>query len=146
MSSYLFKLRSKVGHELLLVPAVAVVIRNEEGKLLLQEKADGSWSLPAGAIEPGESPEQAVCREVLEETGLVVEPTEIRGVFGGMDFRYTYPNGDAVEYTVVLFRCRIIGKSFAPLDVETKSLCYFSFEQMPALALPYPVEALFGGD
>jgi 8-oxo-dGTP pyrophosphatase MutT (NUDIX family) len=146
VSPYFRSLRSKVGHELLLVPSVAAVIRDEDGSLLLQEKAGGVWSLPAGAIEPGESPEDAVRREVCEETGLLVQPTEIRGVFGGSAFRYTYPNGDIVEYTVVLFRCKIVGESTGPLDSETEALRYFSREQLPALALPYPTEALFGGN
>jgi 8-oxo-dGTP pyrophosphatase MutT (NUDIX family) len=114
--------------------------------LLLQERSSGEgWSLPAGAIEPGESPEQAVQREVFEETGLVVTPQEVLGVFGGRDFRYVYPNGDAVEYTVVLFRCAVTGKSSAPCDPETKSLCYFGPAEMPRLAMPYPIETLFSG-
>jgi addiction module HigA family antidote len=145
MSPYFQDLRSKVGHALLLVPSVAAVIRNGDGELLLQQKVGGAWSLPAGAIEPGETPEDAVRREVLEETALLVEPTEIRGVFGGSAFRHQYVNGDTVEYTVVLFRCRVLGASTNSLDPETRSLSYFSRERMPALALPYPMEALYGG-
>ena len=146
MSPYFEQLRARVGHDLLLMPAVAAVIRDAHGRLLLQEKSSGEgWSLPAGAIEPGESPEQAVRREVLEETGLVVFPGEILCVFGGRDFRYVYPNGDAVEYTVVLFRCAVTGETSATLDSETKSLRYFAMAEMPRLALPYPMETLFSG-
>ncbi len=145
MSPYVRRLRARIGHELLLVPSVAAVIRDKDGSLLLQEKAGHIWSLPAGAIEPGESPQDAVYREVREETGLVVEPIEIRGVFGGSAFRYTYSNGDMVEYTVVLFRCRIVTSSAAPLDSETQALRYFPKEQMPELTLPYPMDVLFGG-
>jgi 8-oxo-dGTP pyrophosphatase MutT (NUDIX family) len=84
MSPYFKQLRAKIGHDLLLMPGVAAAIRDASGRLLLQERASGEgWSLPAGAIEPGESPEQAIQREVLEETGLVVAPTEVLGVFGG---------------------------------------------------------------
>jgi 8-oxo-dGTP pyrophosphatase MutT (NUDIX family) len=147
MSPYFQQLRARVGHDLLLMPSVAAVIHDANGRLLLQEKSSGEgWSLPAGAIEPGESPEQAVQREVLEETGLVVEAAQILGVFGGRDFRYVYPNGDAVEYTVVLFHCVCVGETDAALDTETKSLRYFSITEMPRLAFPYPTEALFSGN
>jgi 8-oxo-dGTP pyrophosphatase MutT (NUDIX family) len=147
MSPYYRELRRRVGHELLLMPGVAAVIHDPARRILLQEKASGEgWSLPAGAIEPGESPEQALRREVREETGLEVEPGGIIGVFGGEAFRYVYPNGDAVEYVVMLYRCRVIGEASGPLDPETKSLRYFAESEMPKLALPYPMEALFRGE
>jgi 8-oxo-dGTP pyrophosphatase MutT (NUDIX family) len=127
MSPYLSRLRAKIGNDLLLLPSVAAVIQDDAGRLLLQEKASGEgWSLPAGAIEPGETPEQAICREVREETGLLVEPREIIGVYGGSQFRYTYPNGHEVEYLAVLYFCVPVGKSLEPLDSETKSLRYFT--------------------
>ena len=145
MSPYFSHLRSKLGHGLLLVPGVAAVIRDSEGRILLQEKSSGEgWSLPAGAIEPGESPEEAIRREVREETGFLVEPCEILGVYGGSAFRYAYPNGDAVEYTVVLYRCVPIKTPGGPFDGETRSLRYFAESEMPKLALPYPRSALFG--
>jgi 8-oxo-dGTP pyrophosphatase MutT (NUDIX family) len=144
MSPYLSYLRSKIGHDLLLLPSVAAVIKDGEGRILLQEKSSGEgWSLPAGAIEPGETPEQAICREVREETGLLVKAQEIIGVFGGSDFRYIYPNGDEVEYIAILYRCVPTGISSDPLDSETKSLRYFGESEMPKLALPYPASAFF---
>jgi 8-oxo-dGTP pyrophosphatase MutT (NUDIX family) len=54
---------------------VRVVIRNEEGKLLLvRQHHDGKdiWMAPGGAIEAGESSRDAAIREVLEETGLII--------------------------------------------------------------------------
>ena len=144
MSPYLRRLRSKIGHELLLLPSVAAVIKDPEGRVLLQEKSSGEgWSLPAGAIEPGESPGQAIFREVREETGILVETRGIIGVFGGTDFRYVYPNGDEVEYTVILYLCVPTGTSSDPLDPETKSLRYFAVDEMPELALPFPRSAFF---
>jgi 8-oxo-dGTP pyrophosphatase MutT (NUDIX family) len=146
LSPYFRQLRAKVGHDLLLMPSVAAVIRNAEGRVLLQERSSGEgWSLPAGAIEPGETPAQAVCREVREETGLVVEPGAIIGVFGGAAFHHVYPNGDIVEYTITLYRCGVVGRADGPLDPETKSLRYFGAAEMPPLVMPYPREALFGG-
>lgn len=61
----------------------AVVIH--EGKVLLvqrgREPLKGYWSIPGGAIETGETLETALRREVLEETGLAVEPLFLTAVF-----------------------------------------------------------------
>lgn len=144
MGSYLTELRRLIGNRLLLLPSVAAVIHDPAGKLLLQEKSSGEgWSLPAGAIEPGETPQQAIIREVMEETGRVVTPGTILGVFGGRDFRHTYPNGDQVEYVVTLFRCHVVEDLGSWSDGETRLLAYFALDDMPPLALPYPASALF---
>nr|WP_246705769.1 NUDIX domain-containing protein [Rhizobium leguminosarum] len=144
MTSYLMELRGLIGNRLLLLPSVAAIIHDHAGNLLLQEKASGEgWSLPAGAIEPGETPQEAIIREVREETGFTVCSTSIVSVFGGRDFRYTYPNGDQVEYVVTLFRCQVFGDQGSWTDKETRSLGYFARDAMPPLALPYPVPSLF---
>jgi 8-oxo-dGTP pyrophosphatase MutT (NUDIX family) len=50
------------------------VVPGGDGRLLLQRRADdGRWGLPGGWLDPGETPEQGVAREVLEETGIVIE-------------------------------------------------------------------------
>jgi len=59
------------------VPCAGAVIKDEQGRLLLvrrrNEPGAGLWSLPGGRIEPGETEQQAVVREVREETGLKVD-------------------------------------------------------------------------
>lgn len=143
-SSYIAGIRARIGNELLLLPAVAASILDVRGRLLLQQKARAeSWSLPAGGIEPGESPAEAMLREAREETGWHVSIEHILGVFGGETYRHTYPNGDRVEYVVTLFRCRIIGGDGVPCDRDPLSLRYFDRAEMPALALPYPLDRLF---
>lgn len=128
-----------------MVPGVAAVILNERNELLLQEKKNEPWSLPAGMIEPGETPREAIVREVAEETGLRIEPTRLLGVFGGKDFSYTYPNGHQVEYTIILMLCEcredLAGQII--IDGETVSTKYFSKKSMPDLVLPYPVSVLY---
>jgi ADP-ribose pyrophosphatase YjhB (NUDIX family) len=58
------------------IPCVGAVVLDDEGRLLLVRRArppgEGLWSLPGGRIEPGESAEEALAREVAEETGLLV--------------------------------------------------------------------------
>lgn len=137
-------LRKNVGSSLVLSPSVGAVIHDHEGRLLLQEKSSGeAWSLPAGGIELGESPQEAIIREVMEETGYAIRIHSILGVFGGRAFRYTYPSGDHVEYVATLFQCKIIGGSGVPTDSETRSIQFFRRDEMPELALPYPKDDLF---
>lgn len=139
ISRFYQELRDKVGSELIFMPCVAGIIRNKQGEILLQNKGNGEkWSLPAGAIEIGEAPAQAVVREVWEETGLYVVPNRLKGIFGGEEFRYEYPNGHKVEYNVFMFECDIQSGDLCPIDNETKELQYFNPDNMPELALPYP--------
>jgi mutator protein MutT len=139
MSDYYKKLRKKVGNEIIFMPSVAAVIRNNFGQILFQNKGNGEkWSLPAGAVEPGEAPAEAVVREVWEETGLIVLPTKLLGIFGGKDFRYQYPNGHQVEYSIFMFECIVKNGELSPKDSETAELSFFSTNKMPELALPYP--------
>lgn len=145
MSPYYRELRAKLGHDLILYPAVGGIIRDASDRILLQSKTEEKgWFIPGGAIEPGEHPEAALVREVGEETGLIVRPLSVALVFGGPDYRHEYPNGDRVEIVGALYRCEVVGESGQPLDPETKSLRYFSRDELPELVLPYPIDALFG--
>lgn len=147
MSPYYQRLRASIGPDLLLIPAVAAVIHDGKGRLLLQEKQDGTWSLPAGAIEPGETSEDAIKREVFEETGLRCASCRILSVLGGPGFRYVYPNGDQVEYVIVLFRCLVAEDAVTiPDSEETQRIRYFAREEFPGLQLPYDVDLLFDWD
>jgi 8-oxo-dGTP pyrophosphatase MutT (NUDIX family) len=140
MSSFYKSIRERIGPSLLLIPGVSAIIRDDAGRILLQLTHDDTWSLPAGAIEPGESPAEAVVREVFEETGLHVLPRSIVAVVGGPSCRFRYPNGDEVEYVVTVFGCEIAGGTLIDRNDETKTLAYFRQAEMPALGFGYPAE------
>jgi 8-oxo-dGTP pyrophosphatase MutT (NUDIX family) len=141
ISEYLRNLRASIGSSLLLMPGVAAIVRDDAGNILIQRRSDnGRWSLPAGSIEPGETPAEAIVREVWEENGLHVVPRRILGVFGGKEFRTVYPNGDQVEYTTILFECEKVGGDLRPLDGESLELRYFAPDAIPDVGHPYPRE------
>lgn len=146
ISSYYRALREKIGSELLLIPAVAAVLRDEQGRVLIQRNHHGQWSLPAGAIEPGEAPAQAVVREVFEETGLYVRVERVLAVVGGASCRVSYPNGDRVEYTAIVFECKRLAGAIVECNDETAHLEWFPPDEIPALSFPYPARVLRGDD
>lgn len=65
--------------------SVAVVVVNEEGKILVIQRRDtGDWQIPGGVLELGETIQDGLRREVREETGLDVEPVRLTGVYQNM--------------------------------------------------------------
>ncbi|MFC4004288.1 NUDIX hydrolase [Prauserella oleivorans] len=84
------------------VRCVGGILHDDAGRLLLIQRAHepgrGRWSLPGGRVEPGETDEAAVTREVAEETGLVVEPgalvgSVVRGPYVIYDYACTVRGG-----------------------------------------------------
>jgi 8-oxo-dGTP pyrophosphatase MutT (NUDIX family) len=132
ISPYIRQLREKLGNDLLLLPAVSAMIVDERGRVLLHRASDdGKWYTIGGAIEPGEEPADAVVREALEETGLIVQPIRIIAVQASR--LITYPNGDHVQYVGTAFLCRVIGGHLHVADDESLELRYFGLDELPDL-------------
>ena len=123
-----------------MLPAVTAVIRDAHGRILLHRRADdGAWSLPGGAIDPGETPAEALVREVAEETGLAVRPRRVIGVFGGPRQRHRYPNGDLVECLIVAFSCEILDGTLEARDGESTGFRWFTLDELADVAQPIPL-------
>ena len=78
-----------------------------------QEPLKGEWSLPGGALELGETLQQGVVREVLEETGLIVAPG---GIIEILDRITPDETSGRVRYHYVLidFVCHVTGGALCP--------------------------------
>jgi 8-oxo-dGTP diphosphatase len=88
-----------------LIACVGAVVHDPSGRLLLIRRGHaphtGRWTLPGGRVEPGETPEQAIEREVLEETGLTVRAGAVIG--------RVVLAGEGVRYDVVDLVCTLAG-------------------------------------
>jgi 8-oxo-dGTP pyrophosphatase MutT (NUDIX family) len=132
ISPYIRQLREKLGNDMLLLPAVSAIVLDEQGRVLLHRaRDDGKWYTIGGAMEPGEEPAEAIVREVLEETGLTVEPVRIVAVQASP--LVTYPNGHQVRYVGTSFLCRVVGGQLHVADDESLELRYFAPGELPPL-------------
>jgi 8-oxo-dGTP diphosphatase len=91
----------------------AVAVIEKDGKILMGNKASGvgpypnTWRIPGGGIEEGESPEDAVKREVMEETGLRVDYVEKVGFYEDDE---PDKNGEMTRYIFNVFKVEVSGK------------------------------------
>src|SRR5690242_1747765 len=98
-------------HPLLGVGALIFTRSGKRGPIVLVERghepSKGLWSLPGGLVEAGETLEDAVRREVREETGLRVEPVRLFEVFE----RIVRDSSGRAEYHYVLvdYVCKVVG-------------------------------------
>lgn len=134
ISPYLARLRERVGHDLVLLASVAVLPRDAEGRILLVLNRDtGLWQTIGGAVEPDETPQDAARREALEEAGVEVELGALMGVFGGPEYRLTYPNGDQAAYISTVFEARVRSGMPHPDNVETAGVEWFTAHEIATL-------------
>ncbi len=105
---------------------VYALIFDDEGRVLLGHRRDVDWwNLPGGGMEAGETVDEALCREVREETGLEVEVERLVGV-------YSKPQKQEV---VLTFLCRSTGGTLQPTE-ETRENRYFAPDALPHNTLP----------
>ena len=127
-------MRSRIGH----VPYIGVgsvgILSDAQLRLLVGRRTDnGEWSFPGGYSNLGENAAFTVMREVKEETGLLVEPTRLMGIISPRT-AWVYPNGDATQAVVSVFRCRCLGGTLQADLVETSQLAWLTPQEV--LALP----------
>jgi 8-oxo-dGTP pyrophosphatase MutT (NUDIX family) len=141
MSEYVRALREKVGNDFLLMPAVAGILRDDRGRILLVQHVEGRWQIPGGAIDPGERPLDALVRECREEAAIEVRPGPILGTFGGPEYRTTYANGDEVGYVTTVYELELVGGTPEADGDETRAVGWFAPRELDGLDLHPPVRA-----
>ncbi|MGZ6316065.1 MAG: NUDIX domain-containing protein [Anaerolineales bacterium] len=126
----------RIGQEgELRIGSCAVIFDQNREKVLLTKRSDnGLWCLPGGRMEPGESVDECCRREVFEETGLIVEPKRLVGVYSSRDQLVVYKDGAKAQFVVLSFEAAIIGGALG-LSNETTDAAYFTIEELESLAM-----------
>jgi ADP-ribose pyrophosphatase YjhB (NUDIX family) len=132
MTGYVAELRSIVGHRPLLLVSAGVIVKNTNGAILLQRRADdGHWGIPGGAMELGETLEETARRELNEETGVVAEDLTLIDVFSGPEFFLEYANGDQAYVVGATYLAGRVHGTLRPDGRESTELQYFPPTELP---------------
>lgn len=120
------------------------VVFKENRILLVNERSDGRWTLPGGWADVGESPTEAVIREVYEESGYQTRCVKLLAVFD----RGKHPHNPPFLFHVykLFIQCQIISGT-ATTSSETGQVAFFGETEIPELSItrvtPWQVKRMF---
>ena len=133
--NYIQNIRKKVGKDKIILNFTCGIL-SQSGKILLQKRADkGTWGLPGGALELGESALEALLREFYEETGVEVRVEKLLNVY--TKYSDSYPNGDEAQVLTILYLVSSetsISINFFTSD-ETLELGFFDHSDIQNIAI-----------
>lgn len=116
-----------------LFPVVAALLCDADGRVLVQQRPPGKampglWEFPGGKIEPGETPEVALARELMEELGITVAPCDLS------PFTFASDALGQRHLILLLFRCeRWTGQ---PQPLHATAIRWATVEELYHLPMP----------
>ena len=117
--------------------AVAALIRREDEILLVQrgnKPHRGKWSLPAGFMDAHETPQEALKRECLEETGLAIEIKDLVEIISGREH-------SAGADVLLIYDTEVISGDLQAGD-DAQKATFFSLSKLPKMAFQAKIEFL----
>jgi ADP-ribose pyrophosphatase YjhB (NUDIX family) len=140
---YIRDLRQRIGPTKIIVPGVRALLFDARGSVLLEKQAHfGSWALPHGCVDLGESAFEALQREVHEETGLSILRAKPFGLYSDPKYSVTYPNGDEVQTFTIAFLVEEWSGTLRIDGDEVSELGFFPLDALPAPLYPIHVETI----
>lgn len=133
----------EAGHATPKVDVRGAVFR-DNAILLVKERSDGLWTLPGGWADVGESPSEAVAREVYEESGYRTRPTKLLALYDRT--RHGHPPISAYVYRL-FFQCEVLTERTPSPSIEIENVAFFDEGEMPDLSLsritPAQIERMY---
>ena len=115
-------------------PAAAVAIVKDKMILLLKRRDNGKWTMPGGTLEFGESLASCAIREVMEESGLKVEITDIIGTYTDPNILVAYSDGEVRQEFTVVYAGKFTDTNVS-LDEESTDYRWVDFDSVNTIEL-----------
>lgn len=144
----MFNQAARCHHEVCIELVVAGVLVDGAKVLLRRHPKLGKWLPPGGHIQPGETPDAALRRELHEETGLIVEPVDYAHLSPAKEIKRElaipfYVNVHSVgdhDHCCFFYRCRAI--DYTKGAPEVVDLCWFDIDAIDVADIPEDVKHL----
>lgn len=115
------------------VPAASAVVVDDTDRILFIKRTDnGLWTIPGGAMEPGETIADCCRREVLEESGIEVDITRLIGIYSNPRHVIEYADGEVRQQFSVCFACRPVAGELTTSD-ESSEVGYFTLAELATM-------------
>lgn len=116
-----------------LLPVVAALLTDSEGRVLVQQRPPGRamaglWEFPGGKIEPGETPERALARELGEELGIDVAGNEL--------VPFTFASDGLGDRHLILLLYRCIRWRGEPKALHATAIRWATVAELQQLPMP----------
>lgn len=113
------------------VPVVAVALLDRQGRVLMQQRPahkdhGGLWEFPGGKVEPAETLECALVREIAEELAIALDPAALEP--------FSFASRPQQPHVVMLYICR--DWQGDPQAIEAAAIGWFAPDELGALAMP----------
>ena len=148
VGSYVWKLRQKVGHDLLVLPAVDITAIRDDGKILMVFNKDfDAWAFPGGLCEDGDASwTSCALTELLEEGGVTAEKSDLVpfAAVSGVGWKFYYPNGDSTQcYSMhfVVKKWRISSDILDDSEISERG--FFSIDEIKELNICKSAQIVF---
>ncbi|MGC6587011.1 NUDIX hydrolase [Paenibacillus sp. Dod16] len=130
---YVEELRAVVGKRPLIFVGSVVILKNKSNQILLQKRKYpvGSWAIPGGLMELGESAEETAKREIKEETNLSIDNLKLINVYSGQDHYIKQPNGDEFYVVVIAFYAEHFEGELLVNRSESLDFEFINFNEIP---------------
>ncbi|BFH63057.1 NUDIX domain-containing protein [Paenibacillus azoreducens] len=129
---YIEELRNRSGNLPLIIVRPTLILLNDEGSILMVKHHDNTWGLPGGMLEPGESVEDALKRELREELDIKINVNDLNHfqVFSDSRF-YISQLGADTHYIAITYYTKQFKGKIKPDQVEVTDFGFFKPDEMP---------------
>jgi 8-oxo-dGTP diphosphatase len=111
------------------VGAVMALRRTDGALLLVEQRHSPGWALPGGLLNRGESPSEAVVREVAEEVGITIDPAKLP-----RPFAVVAPNVRRVDVVYVMVAFDAVTARRGPDTDEVTAVGWFDLAKLPEVS------------